>query len=366
MEGATVVEGRKDARGIDGRARDHLHQRHAEQQEFRQHMRQVDHALGAPLRRPVGRDGIGHKALLHGALRDLPGDVPDAPVAEIAPDAAATDRQDLRQHATSVVEHTIGRGRIHVGDDVAALEKGENGAQRRIVLPHMDHDREVERRGRLLRAPQRLEVIGAGDVVRQARLDAHDDIAIARDRALRQGDIGAVDIMQLALGRDDAGPGDVHQDAADLRRATRDGSDLIDIVGAAGAGVDPAGDAILQAHRRPFLASAGMGVNVDQARRDDLSARIDRLGGVTRDICRDRRDFALHNRHVAHGIEPHGGIDDAPALDHQIIGGGAGPAHTAEQRGACGAGGDKLASVHHRLRPPDASRVFPIKLRSRL
>jgi len=179
VEGATVVEGRKDARGIDGRARDHLHQRHAEQQEFRQHMRQVDHALGAPLRRPVGRDGIGHKALLHGALRDLPGDVPDAPVAEIAPDAAATDRQDLRQHATSVVEHTIGRGRIHVGDDVAALEQGQDGPPQRDRLPDVDHHRQLERCRRLLHPPQRLELPATSDVLRQSCRDPDDAVAVA-------------------------------------------------------------------------------------------------------------------------------------------------------------------------------------------
>ncbi len=178
-----------------------------------------------------------------------------------------------------------------MGDDVAALEQRENGTQRRIVLADMDHDRKIEGRGRLLRAPQRLEIIGASDVVRQARLDAHDDIAIARDRPLRQRDVGAVDIMQLALGRDDAGPGDVHQDAADLRRAAGNRSDLIDIVGAPEAGIDPTGDAILQAHRRAFLAAAGMGVHVDQARRDNIAARIDRLGSVTGDVRRDRRDL---------------------------------------------------------------------------
>jgi hypothetical protein len=287
-------------------------------------------------------------------------------VAEVEQNAAAARGRHLRDQHALVVEDAVHARRIHVGDDIAALEQRENGTQWRIVLPDMDHDREVERRSRLLCAPQRLEVIGASDVVRQARLDTDDDIAIARDRPLRQRDIGAGDLMQFALGRDDAGPGNVHQDAADLRRAAPDGRHLIDIVGAAGAGIDPAGDAILQAHRRPFLASAGMGVNVDQARRDDLSARIDRLGGVTRDICRDLSDFSLHDRHVAHGIEPHGGIDDAPALDDQIVGRGAGSAHTTEQRSACGAGGDKLASVHHRRRLPDAGRVFPIKLRNRL
>ena len=71
------------------------------------------------------------------------------------------------------------------------LSSARIGAQRRIVLADVDHDRQIERRGRLLGAAQRLEVVGAGDVVRQPRLDADDDVAIARDGALRQRHVGA-------------------------------------------------------------------------------------------------------------------------------------------------------------------------------
>ena len=105
--------------------------------------------------------------------------------------------------------------------------------------------------------------------------------------------------------------------AADLRRAPRDGGDLIDVVGSRRAGIDPAGHAVLQAQRRPFLAAAGVGVDVDQARRDDLAARIDRIGGVARDVGLDRHDLAAGDRHVADRVEPDRGIDDAPALDDQ-------------------------------------------------
>src|ERR1700676_1960963 len=142
----------------------------------------------------------------------------------------------------------------------------------------MDHDGEIEGRRRLLRAPQRLEIVGPGDIVRQPRLDADDDVAVARDGALRQRDVGAVDVVQFAGRRDDAGPGDVDEAAADLRRAAGYGGDLIDVFGAPGAGVAPGGDAVLQAHRRTFLALAGMSVDVDQPRGDDLAARVDGFG----------------------------------------------------------------------------------------
>ena len=182
-------------------------------------------------------------------------------------------------------------------------------------MADVDHHRQIEGGRRLLRAPQRFEIVGAGHVFRQPRLDADDDIAIARDRPLRQGHVGGVDVVQLAAGSDNAGARDIHQRAADLRRSSRHRGDLIDVVGAARAGIDPAGHAVLQEQLRPFLAAAGMGVNVDQARRNDLAARIDRLGGVARDVGLDRRDLAAGNRHVADGIEPDRRIDDAPALD---------------------------------------------------
>ena len=87
--------------------------------------------------------------------------------------------------------------------------------------------------------------------------------------------------MQLAAGSH-AGARDVDQAAADLRRAARDGGDCVHVVRAARAGIDPACHAVLQAHRRAFLAAAGMGVDVDQAGRHDLAARIDRVGGACR------------------------------------------------------------------------------------
>jgi hypothetical protein len=179
----------------------------------------------------------------------------------------------------------------YMGDDIAALEQRQDRAHRRERLADVDHDRQIKGGGRLLRASQRFEIVGAGHVFRQSRLDADDDVTIACDRSLRQGHVGGVDVVQLAA-RSDAGARNIHQGAADLRRSPRDGGDLIDVVGAARAGIDPAGYAVLQGQLRPFLATAGMGVDVDQARGDDLAARIDRLRGVGRDVGVDRRDLA--------------------------------------------------------------------------
>src|SRR5262249_54356394 len=63
-----------------------------------------------------------------------------------------------------------------------------------------------------------------------------------------------------------------------------------------------------------------MGVDIDQSRSNDLAARVDRLGGVARDVGLDRDDLAAGNRNVADRIEPSRGVDDAPALDKEIVG----------------------------------------------
>ena len=54
---------------------------------------------------------------------------------------------------------------------------------------------------------------------------------------------------------------------------------------------------------------------------DDLAARIDRVRWRRRrNVGFHRRDPAAGDRHVADRVEPERGIDDAPALDDQIVG----------------------------------------------
>jgi len=115
----------------------------------------------------------------------------------------------FRQQNALVVEDAVHPRRIHVGDDVAALEQRKNSAQRRVILADMNHDRKIKGGGRFLGTAQRLEVVGAGDVVGQPRLDADDNVTVARDGSLRQSHAGGVDVVQFAGGRDDAGARDV-------------------------------------------------------------------------------------------------------------------------------------------------------------
>src|SRR5258706_6829856 len=68
---------------------------------------------------------------------------------------------------------------------------------------------------------------------------------MACDGATRQTDIGTIDVHQLAIGGI-AGTRDIDEDATDLQRCPRHGSDLIDVVGSRRSAVDPAGHAVLQ------------------------------------------------------------------------------------------------------------------------
>jgi hypothetical protein len=90
---------------------------------------------------------------------------------------------------------------------------------------------QVERGRSLLGAPERLEIVGAGHIGRQPRLDADDDVAVAYDRPAREVHIGFVEVHQLAAGRD-ACPRDVDEEAAEIGPGPCDGSHLIDVVGA--------------------------------------------------------------------------------------------------------------------------------------
>ena len=158
--------------GVDGRARDDLVEWHPEHQELRHHVRKIDDSRGARRRCSNRWRTYRAEALLHRALDDVPVEVIGDPVAEVEPDAAAAGREHLRQHPAALVENAVRRRRIHVRDDVAALEHREDAAHRREGLTHMDHHRQIEGRGGFLGAPERLEIAGAGHVVGQPCLDA--------------------------------------------------------------------------------------------------------------------------------------------------------------------------------------------------
>jgi hypothetical protein len=90
-----------------------------------------------------------------------------------------------------------------------------------------------------------------------------------------------------------------------------------------------------------------MGVDVDQARGDELTACIDGIRGIGPNVGVDRGDFARDDRHVADGIEPDRWIDHAPAFDDQIIGCRRQIASAGEHRSSSSGCADELAPIHH-------------------
>jgi hypothetical protein len=211
IESAAVIEGGEASRRVDGCAGNDLGERHAEHEELRHDVRQVNHPAALRFCVPVRRESIRPQALPGRLLDRIPVEMIGHAVAEVEEDAAAARGHHFGQQNSPVVEDSVHPRRVHMRDDIAALEQRENGAKRRVVLTDVDHDRQIEGCRGLLCPAQRLEVVGTRDVVRQARLYANDDVAIASDSGLRQSDIRRADVMQLAAGGDDAGAGDVDE-----------------------------------------------------------------------------------------------------------------------------------------------------------
>ncbi len=123
--------------------------------------------------------------------------------------------------------------------------------KRRDGLPHVDHHGQAEGGGHFLRAPKHLVIVLARDIPRQPRLDADDEVAVLRDRVARRIDIRALQVHRVAFGQD-AGAPDVDQHAALLRRRSRDGNRVADVIGALRSRIDPPGHAVLQHEAGPL------------------------------------------------------------------------------------------------------------------
>ncbi len=191
--------------------------------------------------RPSGVQSVekvsGRKPAFSTLFGHIPPQMAGAPIAEIEPDAAAAGGHHLRQNVPGVVDDAVRRRRKHVGDDIARFEEREQLGQRRHRLTHMDHHRQMERRGHFLRAPEHLEIVRAGDVPRQPRLDSGDHVAVAPDRLARGADVGAVEVHRVAF-RQNAGAPDVDQNAARLRRRFGDRNGFADAIRALRSRID--------------------------------------------------------------------------------------------------------------------------------
>ena len=131
-------------------------------------------------------------------------------------------------------------------------------------------------------------------------------------------DIGAVEVHRVAVGQD-AGAPDVDQHAAGLRRRLGDGNRVVDVIRALRSRVDESGHAVREAQRRARLPRAAW-VWMSIRPGTTILPRASMVSAASRrDVGLDGRDAAAGDRHVADRVEPERGIDDAPALDDQVV-----------------------------------------------
>ncbi len=182
----------------------------------------------------------------------------------------------------------------------------------------MRHYRQVKWRGSFLCAAQSLEVVATDHARRQSHFDPDDDVSMPGNGAARQGDVGGVNVSELATGYD-ARARNVDQRTPDLRRGPYDRSERIDVIGAGRPRIDKSRDAVLESQRGCALVATRMSVNVDEPRRNDLTARLDRVGGIARDIGLNGGDAPTRDGHITDTIEPDGRVDHSPASDDQVV-----------------------------------------------
>jgi len=165
----------------------------------------------------------------------------------------------------------------------------------------VDHHGQAEGAGHFLRAPKHLVIVGPGHIPRQPRLDTDNEVAVLGDGVVRRTDVGALEVHRVAFGQD-AGASDVDQHAALLRRRSRDANRLADAIGPLRSRIDPPSYTVLQHEAGSLGGARGMCV-----------------GCVARDCGFNRDDAPSRDGHVADRIEPDRGVDDAPALDDQVV-----------------------------------------------
>src|SRR5258706_13306788 len=130
------------------------------------------------------------------------------------------------------------------------------------------------------------------------------------------------------------------------------------MIGALRPRIDPSRPAVWEAKGWPLFGARGMGMAVKRTGNGKLAARIDGFGRRRRDVGLDGGDAPARDGHVADCTDPQRRIDDAPALDNQIVARGrcrrersCSPGECQCARSACHAI-DKLAPVDHRYGLP--------------
>src|SRR3954454_16822460 len=100
---------------------------------------------------------------------------------------------------TAIVDDAVRWWRKHVRDGITRFEDGQKLRQWRRGLTHMDHDWQMEYRSDFLGTPEDLNIVRAGHVPRQPRLNSGDHFTISPDRLPGGADVGAADVHRVAF-----------------------------------------------------------------------------------------------------------------------------------------------------------------------
>ena len=163
-----------------------------------------------------------------------------------------------------------------------------------------------------------------------AHLDADDEVAVG----LRHGDgvdrIHQPDLLALAdhdpmREAEDAGVRDMQiGENADLARLDHVLAEAREIARAGAAGVDRRGDAggaaeLLGVDAERGAAPIDVGVQIDQARRDDVTRHVAHVGSrIDLELVSDLGHLAGGEGDIRHGVELLGGVNHPAAAQDQI------------------------------------------------
>ena len=177
---------------------------------------------------------------------------------------------------------------------------------------------------------QRRRAVDAARAAPDPHLDADDHVAVLVRDLDRLDRRHQPHLLALAdhhgLGeRVDAGERDVQVgEDAHRRRLDHVLAEAREVARPRAAGVDRGGDAggaaeILRVDAERGAAPVHVRVQVDQAGRDDVALHVAHFGRVA-EIVADLRDLAAGERHVGDAVDVLRRVDDAPALQDEIVG----------------------------------------------
>ena len=249
-------------------------------------------------------------------------------MADVEDHAARAGRQDLLPHLAIGRDRRVGEGAETVREHISLAHQAHHLVARRRRRIEMGHQRQAGFLGDVEGNMERHHPgIGACRLA-DAHLDAqHQVLVLPRDThgftRIDQPHVGALAHHHGLREGKDAGEGDVEiRKDSNGRGLDHVLAEAVEIAGPGAAGIDEGGDAAgarqqLGLDTQGRAAPVDMGVQVDQAGRDDLAFDVARVGPS--EPVADRRDLAAGEGDVGHLVDALRGIDEPAAFENQIV-----------------------------------------------